>query len=199
MVATNDPTVDRYALPGVSLPVLPDDIANKAYVDAGSPYIKLGTVTLGVAGASLLLDGFSVEMDPPTTLNSCIIGKFNMTGNNAKIISAKINNGTSFEEQSYKVVAGAATFDNPAATTMGISQNTVSSKSGIGNIEIACGSDSTTKTLGYIWNYGMGNGIDVHGAGQLNTTKSTIFTGLEIISSADVEAGSSLSLYLLRK
>jgi len=33
-VATNDPLVNRYVLPGVPTPLLADDIANKAYVDA---------------------------------------------------------------------------------------------------------------------------------------------------------------------
>ena len=34
MSATNDPIVNRYNLPGVPTPILPADVANKAYVDA---------------------------------------------------------------------------------------------------------------------------------------------------------------------
>jgi len=37
--ATNDAGVKRYALPGVPNPLLPADIANKAYVDSNSPNV----------------------------------------------------------------------------------------------------------------------------------------------------------------
>ena len=41
MSATNDGLVPRYTLPGVSNPVLPEDIANKAYVQY--EYFRLAT------------------------------------------------------------------------------------------------------------------------------------------------------------
>ena len=42
--ATNDGVVNRYPLPGVSLPVLPDDIVNKLYVDVAI-YTNTGVAT----------------------------------------------------------------------------------------------------------------------------------------------------------
>jgi len=40
--ATNDAGVKRYALPGVPTPILPADIANKAYVDVGGTKFAWG-------------------------------------------------------------------------------------------------------------------------------------------------------------
>ena len=45
MSATNDPFVERYKLPGVVNPILPDDIVNKAYAD-NIPQTIMGRVQL---------------------------------------------------------------------------------------------------------------------------------------------------------
>jgi len=110
--ATNDAGVKRYALPGVPNPLLPGDIANKAYVDA-SGGASMGDLEFlrdkELSGDLITLFG-KTTLATPVTLAAVIPavgktffvsnGKMSITGNGSGVTQQKIelqNDGTTMQ------------------------------------------------------------------------------------------------------
>lgn len=191
--------------PTVILNTLQFDATLNAFVwvaasTGGGNLVKVGEDVLAAPGTSLLVDGLSIELDPDqTSTNVGILVKWNIFGITTKIITAIINGGTQFTGERGRMNASAFTvvaYTNTADIPINAGIN--STVAGSGTMEIGAGEETTGETLKFLWRHQQDND-NVTAGGKLVTTKSTIFTGIEIIGSGNMGVGSILTVYRISR
>ncbi len=165
---------------------------------SSSLWVQLGTTKLSSAGTSLLKDGLSLNLDQNAGTYSQLMIVFNITGATSKSFTAKINAGTSFKGDTIQVANTTITGANYAGTTIPISQGQASTLAPAILMFIGVGDSTSGNTLMFHWTYAINDARSITGTGYLDTTGSSTFTGIELISSGNMDQYSNVTIYGLK-
>ncbi len=170
--------------------------------EGGGQWTKLGETELSSEGTSLKITGLSIQMDPSVDDTYIkLIAYYNLIGDVNKVITATISAQTGFTGNSFKVESGTrtdATYSNTA--TIPLAAGKTSTIAGEGTFTIGCGERATNeKSIRYGWVYNCETDLTSGGGGYIRTTATTIFTEIDIISSANMDAGSVIALYGVKR
>jgi len=112
-----DPLIDRYRLPQVILPVDPDDIANKAYVDSIPIESIIGNYQATIAELTHTFNFTAVDFDADSEISIMIDGAITA----AAALQLRINGevGTDYFTDGREILAGAETLIDVSAANQG--------------------------------------------------------------------------------
>ncbi len=169
--------------------------------DAGTSQLtELGITELGTAGTELKVDGLSIDLSTGS-IYSKVIAVWSIIAVGTISITAKINNGSSYNGNTYKLGSGAETLVGFAATaTIPISLGVSSVRQPGGTLDLFLSSHSGgTDSISCHWNWSFGTDCCGWGGGKLITTATTTLTEFTLTGSGNMGVGSTLTLYGLKK
>lgn len=201
MSATNDSGVKRYALPGVPNPILPADVANKAYVDSQSHVWGLiGQYTAAVAEATATISFPAIDMVDDSKLVLVIDGETTAALELRMRVNALV--GILYFSDGRKITGGVETLiDNSGQTSWALIDSTalggVADFGGTIDLYLGKAGLNTIKMTFLGWVPFTQSNIQL--SGFYNTVQASISSVTLLTSASTWKVGTRFSIYRVRR